>query len=145
MKGMSIGAAVGMIAAILIAFSPLLLLLEPEGSQGGAQTGWAFMFITIPLGFLIGFAAVVLAFIISIIGIVRSRGTSTSRLVIAIAALVLMISATGIVIPLTQLMSQTQFLWLVIFPIAGLVGFVLAIVTGFTAPPRKVATQVASA
>lgn len=145
MKKMSIIAAVALIVAGLVAGSPFLLLLEPEGSQGGAQTGWVFLFITIPLGFLIGLSAVVLAVIVSILGIVRSRGISTARVLIAITALALMLSSIGIIIPVTQSIPESQYLWLLIFPAVGFVGFALAIVTGLMAPPRKVATEVAAA
>ena len=85
MKEMSIGAVIGLILAVLIAgFSSIFLLDDSDGElMGGA---WIFLFITIPIGALIGLVALVLLIIVSIIGIVRSRGTSTVHLIIAIAA-----------------------------------------------------------
>ena len=124
------------IIAILVGCSPLLLL----GSEGGMQTGWVFLIFTIPVGIGLGLWAFFLAFVMSIKGIARSRGTSTSHLIIAIAALVLLLVPAGIIPAL--LFNWLQDFWLLIFPIAGLVGFVLAIVTGYKAPPEKVATQV---
>jgi hypothetical protein len=140
MKGMSIGAAIALILALLIAGSPLILLTD-AGPEGGAEAGWVFLFITIPAGALIGLVALGLSVTVSIIGISRARGTSATRLVIAIAALVLMVLSTGIFLVVVQSMPE---IWLVIFPAIGLVGFVLAIITGFIAP-AKGATAAGSA
>ncbi len=132
MKGMSIGAAIALILAVLVAGSPLLLLTD-AGPEGGAEAGWVFLFITIPAGVLIGLVALGLSVTVAIIGISRARGTSASHLAVAIAALVLMLLSTGIFIALVQSMPE---IWLVIFAAIGLVGFVLAIITGFLAPAK---------
>ena len=95
MKEMSIGAVIGLILAVLIACFPFIFLLDDSDGElmGGA---WIFLLITIPIGALIGLVALVLLIIVSIIGIVRSRGTSTVHLIIAIAAPPLMTTtATG--------------------------------------------------
>ena len=135
MKGMSIGAGIALILALLIAGSPLLLLTD-AGPEGGAEAGWVFLFITIPAGALIGLVALGLSVTVSIIGISRARGTSASHLVIAIAALVLMVLSTGVFIALVQSMNE---IWLLAFAAMGLVGFVLAIITGFTSPAKRMA------
>jgi hypothetical protein len=141
-KGMSIGAGIALILALLIAGSPLLLLTD-AGPEGGAEAGWVFLFITIPAGALIGLVALGLSVTVSIIGISRARGTSASHLVIAIAALVLMVLSTGVFIALVQSMNE---IWLLAFAAMGLVGFVLAIITGFIAPakPASVAGDAAA-
>ena len=85
MKGMSIGAVIGLILAVLIAGLPVLFFTDDSDGElmGG---GWVFFIITIPIGALITLVALVLLIIVSIIGIFRCRGTSTVRLIIAIAA-----------------------------------------------------------
>jgi hypothetical protein len=138
---MSIGAAIALILAVLIAGSPLLLLTD-AGPEGGAEAGWVFLFITIPAGVLIGLVALGLSVTVSIIGISRARGTSASHLVIAIAALVLIVLSTGFFVALVQSMNE---IWLLVFAAVGLVGFVLAIITGFIAPAKTASAAVKAA
>lgn len=132
MKGMSIGAAIALIAAILVAGSPLLLATG-AGPEGGADAGWVFLFVSIPAGILIGLVALGLAIAVSIIGIARARGRSSSHLGIAMAALVLMVVSTGFFVALVQ----SSEIGLLIFAALGIIGFVLAIITGFIAPAKQ--------
>ena len=143
-RGLTIGAAIGLLFAVLITGSPFLLALAAESddnSSGGAA--FALMFVTVPMGAIIGVMSVIMLIIVSIMGIGRARGTSVVRLIMAIAAPLLM------VVPLVLLIIAAFNGWVsdegkaisaaVIFGVTGLVGAVLAIITGLTSPPKNIA------
>ncbi|NQW72733.1 MAG: hypothetical protein HQ453_08375 [Actinobacteria bacterium] len=139
MKGMSIGAVIGLILAALIAGSPELLFREDtDGEYMGG--GWLYYMVTIPIGALIGLVALVILIIVSSIGIARSRGTSTVRLIIAIAAPPLIILPIGLLLAgvLNEWMTNV---WALTFAALGLVGIVLAVITGLTSPAKNVAVE----
>lgn len=139
MKGMSIAACITMVLAVLIGLSPLLVLFSGAGGADFDQVGWVYLFVTIPAGALLGLVAVVLSIIVSFIGISRARGTSTPRLIIAVcAAAAMLLSICGTV---AALISSIDPNLLLAFVALSLIGFILAMVTGFAAPgaqdPRK--------
>ena len=143
-RGLTIGAAIGLLFAVLITGSPFLLALAAESddnSSGGAA--FALMFVTVPMGAIIGVMSVIMLIIVSIMGIGRARGISVVRLIMAIAAPLLM------VVPLVLLIIAAFNGWVgeqgkaisaaVIFGVTGLVGAVLAIITGLTSPAKNIA------
>ena len=139
MKGMSIAACITMVLAVLIGLSPLLVLFSGAGGAGFEQVGWVYMFVTIPAGALLGLVAVILSLIVSFIGISRARGTSTPRLIIAVcAAAAMLLSIIG---TLAVFVASIDPSLLLAFVALSLIGFILAMVTGFSAPgaqdPRK--------
>jgi len=138
MKGMTIGAAVALLVAALMAGSPFFFYGTNTGSDSGGEAAWAFFFVTIPIGAFMGLVAVMLLIIVSIIGIVRARGASTVRLIIASAAPILMILPAGFLIAgfVNFWLSST---WSLILAAMSLVGIVLAIITGFTSPAKRMA------
>ena len=90
-------------------------------------------------GMTIGAAiALMLLIIVSIIGIVRARGTSTVRLTIAIVAPILMILPTGLLIA-AFVNAWVTGIWALILTAMILVGIVLAVITGFTPRAEKMA------
>ena len=143
MKGLTIGAAIGVLFAVLVACSPLLLALDAESDDSAGGAVFSLMFITVPIGILIGVMSVIMLTIVSIMGIGRARGTSVVRLIMAIAAPLLM------VVPLVLLIIAAFNGWVsdegkamsaaVIFGVTGLVGAVLAIITGLTSPAKNIA------
>ena len=144
MKGLTIGAAIGLLFAVLVTGSPFLLALAAESddnSSGGAA--FALMFVTVPMGAIIGVMSVIMLIIVSIMGIGRARGISVVRLIMAIAAPLLM------VVPLVLLIIAAFNGWVsdegkaisaaVILGVTGLVGAVLAIITGLASPAKNIA------
>ena len=132
MKGMTIGAAIALLVAVLMAGSPFLFYGTSANSDSG-EAAWVFLFVTIPIG-----VALMLLIIVSIIGIVRARGTSTVRLTIAIVAPILMILPTGLLIA-AFVNAWVTGIWALILTAMILVGIVLAVITGFTPRAEKMA------
>jgi len=124
MKRMSIGAVIGLILAALIAGSPELLFREDtDGEYMGG--GWLYYMVTIPIGALIGLVALVILIVVSSIGI---------------AAPPLIILPIGLLIAgvLNEWMTNV---WALTFAALGLVGIVLAVITGLTSPAKNVAVE----
>jgi TRAP-type C4-dicarboxylate transport system permease small subunit len=153
MKGLTIGAGIGLLFAVLIAGAPFLLALGADSESdtaGGAV--FALTFITIPMGAIVGLMAVTMLFVLSVIGVFRLRGESTVRRIIAIAAPILMMLPVGVFIwgsinafatEFDNVHSATPTTWALMGAISlvGVVGVVLAIISGLTAPPRKAAVE----
>lgn len=137
MKGMTIGAAIALLVAVLMAGSPFLFYGTSANSDSG-EAAWVFLFVTIPIGVFMGLVALMLLIIVSIIGIVRARGTSTVRLTIAILAPILMILPTGLLIA-AFVNAWVTSIWALILTAMILVGIVLAVITGFTPRAERLA------
>ena len=130
MKGMTIGAAIALLVAVLMAGSPFLFYGTSANSDSG-EAAWVFLFVTIPIGVFMGLVALMLLIIVSIIGIVRARGTSTVRL---------MILPTGLLIA-AFVNAWVTSIWALILTAMILVGIVLAVITGFTPRTEKMAAR----
>ena len=135
MKAMSIGATVTFILAVFVGTSPAVFATSEQGDGG-----FVWILIFIPLAAVLGSVALVLALIVSIMGIARARGTSTARLVVAVAALVLMVFPVGIYLAIA-FFDDVADIWFLMVPGAGLIGFILAIMTGFLAAPKGTASE----
>jgi hypothetical protein len=150
MKGMTIAAAIGLLFAVLVAGSPFLLFLgaDPNSDTAGGA-GFALMFVTIPMGAIVGLVSWIMLVVVSIIGVFRVRGESTVRLIITIAAPILLILPIGVLIwgfvnalstEFANFHAATPTTWALIGAMI-LGGVVLAIISGLTSPPKNVALE----
>lgn len=150
MKGMTIAAAIGLLFAVLVAGSPFLFLLGAgPNSDSAGGVGFALMFVTVPMGAIVGLVSWIMLVVVSIIGVFRVRGESTVRIIITIAAPILLLLPLGVLIWGFVIAMSTEFAnvhaatpttWALIGAMI-LGGMVLAIISGLTSPPKNVALE----
>ena len=80
-------AVIGLSAAVVIAVFPVIFTIAERNNPGDQSL--LLFFVTLPIGALIGLAALILAIIVSIIGVSRSWRTSTVHRILAIILMLL--------------------------------------------------------
>ena len=121
-KLLAVAGSTWLVVTVVVTVAPLL-----GGGDG------LLLFFSLPLGLVLGLLAALI--IVSIFGLARAWRTSTVHRVMALIALALVILGTvfSFVWP-----DWSEVGWWVVFPLMGLVGLVLFIITGFTGLGKKV-------
>lgn len=119
-KLLAVAGITWLVVTAVVTFVPLL------GTDG------LLLFFTLPIGLVLGLLAALI--IVSIIGLARAWRTSTVHRVMALIALALAILGTALSFAWPD---WSEVGWWVVFPLMGLVGLVLFIITGFTGLGKK--------